>query len=95
MKWRHSKEAQAQKDKEKGQLEKNEEDQKMQDETECESEQSESDFDDEGEPKKEALMSEANKSSVITPGPHSTATDILTPSTNISIETNVTPQMLF
>lgn len=66
MKWRHSKEAQAQKDKEKEQPEKGHSDldHKEPEVSECESERSESDFDEGLEDKSDVDITEPNKSSV-------------------------------
>lgn len=70
MKWRHSKEAQAQKDKEKETPDKSltEAESKEPEESECESEASESDFEDGQEDKSDMDISEHNKTSVIMTG---------------------------
>ncbi|KAM4600688.1 H2.0-like homeobox protein isoform 2-T2 [Polymixia lowei] len=70
MKWRHSKEAQAQKDKEKEQPDKSltEAESKEPEESECDSEASESEFDEGQEDKSDVDMSEHNKTSVIITG---------------------------
>ncbi|KAM6954122.1 H2.0-like homeobox protein isoform 2-T2 [Aplochiton taeniatus] len=70
MKWRHSKEAQAQKDKEKEQPEKSqtEAEAKEPEESECESEASESELDDGQEDKSDVDISDNNKTSVIMTG---------------------------
>ena len=71
MKWRHSKEAQAQKDKEKEQADKSatEAEQKTHEDSEGESEPSESELEDEAEDKRDGTVSELSKSSVIIAGP--------------------------
>ncbi|XP_041721710.2 H2.0-like homeobox protein isoform X1 [Coregonus clupeaformis] len=70
MKWRHSKEAQAQKDKEKETPDKSltEAEPKEPEESECESEASESDFEDGQEDKSDMDISEHNKTRVIMTG---------------------------
>lgn len=91
MKWRHSKEAQAQKDKEKeDKPDKSaaESEQKVRDDSECESEPSESEFEDAPDDKSDVDISELSEAGVIIPGPgpvsaeDTSATDCVTePST--------------
>ncbi|XP_016317124.1 H2.0-like homeobox protein isoform X2 [Sinocyclocheilus anshuiensis] len=72
MKWRHSKEAQAQKDNEKEQTDKSEAEPeaepKEREDSDCESEPSESEFEDGAEDKSDVDISDLNKASVIIPG---------------------------
>lgn len=95
MKWRHSKEAQAQKDKEKEQPDKAqaESDQKGQEESDCESEHSESDFEEGPEDKSDVDVTEHNKTSVIMSGPPSGMNEDTTPS-NALTETPASSQIL-
>ncbi|XP_063078370.1 H2.0-like homeobox protein isoform X2 [Engraulis encrasicolus] len=97
MKWRHSKEAQAQKDKEKEQPDKAQADgdQKEPEESECESEHSESDFEEGTEDKSDVDITEHNKSSVsvIMSGPASAISDDTT-TTGALTETPASSQIL-
>ncbi|XP_062407420.1 H2.0-like homeobox protein isoform X2 [Sardina pilchardus] len=95
MKWRHSKEAQAQKDKEKEQPDKaqTESDQKEHEESDCESEHSESDFEEGPEDKSDVDITEHNKTSVIISGPPSGMSEDTTPS-NALTETPGSAQIL-
>ncbi|XP_048106545.1 H2.0-like homeobox protein isoform X2 [Alosa alosa] len=95
MKWRHSKEAQAQKDKEKEQPDKaqTESDQKEHEESDCESEHSESDFEEGPEDKSDVDIPEHNKTSVIISGPPSGMSEDATPS-NALTETMGSAQIL-
>ena len=95
MKWRHSKEAQAQKDKEKEQPDKTqtESDQKEPEESECESEHSESDFEEGPEDKSDVDITEHNKTSVIMSGPPSGICEDTTPSNTLT-ETPGSSQIL-
>ncbi|XP_076128931.1 H2.0-like homeobox protein isoform X2 [Alosa pseudoharengus] len=95
MKWRHSKEAQAQKDKEKEQPDKaqTESDQKEHEESDCESEHSESDFEEGPEDKSDVDIPEHNKTSVIISGPPSGMSEDATPS-NALTETPGSAQIL-
>ncbi|XP_072552045.1 H2.0-like homeobox protein isoform X2 [Salminus brasiliensis] len=98
MKWRHSKEAQAQKDKEKEQADKSapETEQKTHEEdSEGDSEPSESELEDEAEDKRDGPVSELSKASVIMAGPLPLSTDETTPATNsAATDTPAQSQML-
>lgn len=87
MKWRHSKEAQAQKDKEKELPDKSatETEPKERDDSEGESEPSESEFEDGAEDKSDVDISDLNKASVIIPGAVAVSTQD-TSSTNSTTE---------
>ncbi|XP_007255705.1 H2.0-like homeobox protein isoform X2 [Astyanax mexicanus] len=91
MKWRHSKEAQAQKDKEKEQADKSapENEQKTHEEdSEGDSEPSESELEDEAEDKRDGTVSELSKASVIMAGPLPLNTDE-TPTATSSASTDI------
>ncbi|CAL8317841.1 unnamed protein product [Merluccius merluccius] len=95
MKWRHSKEAQAQKDKEKEQTDKcpaEEAETKEAEESECDSEASESDFE-EGD-KSDVDICEHNKTSVITSGSGPVSTAETAQGGPVGAETVVASQML-
>lgn len=94
MKWRHSKEAQAQKDKEKETPDKSltEAESKEPEESECESEASESDFEDGQEDKSDMDISEHNKTSVIMTGATPVSTEEAT-SVGALTETVASSQM--
>lgn len=96
MKWRHSKEAQAQKDKEKEQADKPaaEAEQKTPEDSEGESEPSEYELEDEVEDKRDGALSELSKSSVITAGPLSLNTDETTATNSPATETPAPSQVL-
>ncbi|KAL2081964.1 hypothetical protein ACEWY4_021782 [Coilia grayii] len=95
MKWRHSKEAQAQKDKEKEQPDKaqTENDAKEPEESECESEHSESDFEEGPEDKSDVDITEHNKTSVIMSGPASAMSEDTTANSTLT-ETPGSSQIL-
>ncbi len=81
MKWRHSKEAQAQKDKEKEEPDKSATEPEPKD-SECESEPSESEFEDGAEDKSDVDISDLNKASVIIPGAVTVSTQDTSSSTH-------------
>ncbi len=85
MKWRHSKEAQAQKDKEKEEPDKSATEPEPKD-SECESEPSESEFEDGAEDKSEVDISDLNKASVIIPGAVTVSTQDTSSSTHSPTE---------
>ncbi|XP_051511599.1 H2.0-like homeobox protein isoform X2 [Myxocyprinus asiaticus] len=96
MKWRHSKEAQSQKDKEKeDKPDKSamESEQKERNDSECDSEPSESEFEDAPDDKSDVDISELNKASVIIPGPVPLSTED-TSTTNCMTEPSTATQML-
>ncbi|XP_036438149.1 H2.0-like homeobox protein isoform X2 [Colossoma macropomum] len=95
MKWRHSKEAQAQKDKEKEQADKSatEAEQKTHEDSEGESEPSESELEDEAEDKRDRADSELSKASVIMAGPLPVNTDE-TATTNSAATDSPTPSQM-
>ncbi|XP_076844291.1 H2.0-like homeobox protein isoform X2 [Brachyhypopomus gauderio] len=95
MKWRHSKEAQAQKDKEKDEPDKSvtQTELKAPEDSECDSEPSESECEDEPDDKREAKVSELNKATVIMNGPLPINTEDTAP-TNAVTETTSSSQML-
>ncbi|KAL7888701.1 hypothetical protein AOLI_G00036750 [Acnodon oligacanthus] len=96
MKWRHSKEAQAQKDKEKEQADKSatEAEQKTHEDSEGESEPSESELEDEAEDKRDGADSELSKASVIMAGALPVNTDETAATNSAATDSPAPSQML-